>query len=248
MENDEEVELGLQKSKTSRLKDEEDPESDSDDTESVRVSVPDESVSYEVSDVNENGSDGEAVEPFNLDQEREEGEISNGEYVKTDHGDQFDSWLDGLDFKSICKARDAEAARQTEPAEKQLSEIEGLEQLGSLLKPGESAMEAIETSSDGTRVEGITVACSALLSTFPDVYDLNREELNRLFRSKSGRGFKRKRVCDNWKFKWPGQDAVHGPFTAMEMQAWLDHGYFTGGVLVSPFEEQDFQDVSKVTF
>lgn len=248
MDDDEEVESSLRKYELGGLQEQTDSESE---TESGQVENAGqiEAVDGEHDGEPPDASSGsEDIEPFNLDDEREEGNFQDGAFVRTEKGDAFDSWLGNVDKAAIRRARTAKSAQEKLACKSTLSEEQALERLGPLLNPAETAMEVIESSQDGSRVEGITIACNALLSSIPNVYDLEREELARMFQSKFGRNFKRKRVADNWKFKWPGQEEVHGPFTAMEMQTWLDHGYFKTGVQVCPADGDEFRDISEVSF
>lgn len=245
MDNDEEVESSLRKDELKGLRDQSDSESE---TQSVDLDNDGRIDAAEGEEELDESSGSEALEPFNLEDEREEGIFQDGAFVRTQGGDKFDSWLDDVDKDTIRRARIARSAQEKLASKPTLSEEHALEQLGPLLNPAETAMEAIENCQDGARVEGITAACNALLPHIQDIYDLEREELGRLFQSKFGRNFKRKRVADNWKFKWPGQQEIHGPFTATEMQAWLDHGYFKSGVQVCPADGDEFRDISQVTF
>lgn len=124
-------------------------------------------------------------------------------------------------------------------------------------------------------VMDITEACDKLMiQKGMDVYDLVREELMRWYQRENGeewapRGVKRKLresqdeldvntdstintvVRDEepkiWHFKWHNLDEINGPYSEYEMSYWKDN-YFEDAVQVKRIDQDQFQDISKVTF
>ncbi len=116
-------------------------------------------------------------------------------------------------------------------------------------------------------VLNITEACDQLLQRgYTDIYDTERELLMRQYRKKTGHDYedparvrKRSRSPSSskweptkqlkklnisepnqqWEFKWEGNDEIHGPYSAIEMDAWAK-SYFDSRVSVRPVGSTDF--------
>lgn len=217
------------------------------------------------------------VEAFNLQDEVNSGKYDQDmNYVgKKDSDDEQeeDAWILDASKTDVLKAKKAQVAQQQrqQAAESTQSTAEILDQLIPLLDPAESPMEALarlrppkKGKSDKPHrketVYTITECCELLVSKkgVSDAYDLSREELMRLYQRETGevyqaRGVKRTALDmeeagdAKWEFRWIGDPAVHGPYSAYEMQYWKE-SYFEGNVEVRLQNEETFRPVAEVEF
>lgn len=166
------------------------------------------------------------MEAFHLRDDLEEGDFDEeGNFIRHAEDDMAhqDAWLDGINAKSIKKAREAHESRQAYENEQEgyAPRADVLLSLVPLLQPAESPMEALqrlapkknarrrqhaktataEPSEDEVQrkkdVEAITGACEKLLDGgMANVYELSREELSRAYQRETGEAvpdLKRKR-------------------------------------------------------
>lgn len=193
---------------------------------------------------------------FNLEDELEEGHFDeHGNYVETkDKEKKEDAWLDGaqiyikktLDNDDSCD-EDEEAAR---------SRVDLLKIIVQHVHPGETTTRAlvrlggqsknsrVKTNStpDLAAVAILTEAMNELLVSgytdiYQDTYEKLKHEIKQLERDAStvvldaSSGSKQTEVDPNsvyFQFKWENTpDAeIHGPFSASQMQSWVEEGYF----------------------
>lgn len=149
-----------------------------------------------------------------------------------------------------------------EPAETPLEALSGL-------KPpkGKKNIDASKEALRKKTVFDLTGLCDELMSEqgVAQIYDMSREELMRAYKQETGtdfiaRGTKRSLVemeseepqeaedygVAIWEFRWVGDDAINGPYSAYEMNYWVE-SYFANNVEVRKVGQTDFQHVSQVT-
>lgn len=209
------------------------------------------------------------VTKFHMKEEMEEGKFAeDGMYVRSfDAHAVHDRWMEGLGEKEMKKARKAkrkaerlekerireeEAQKSGASGETKKSEME--KELLSLIKPGESVLEALArlgkekkksakgkaASKSDTKdavvnqkvsdIDRITALASSLMVSDIDIYSTTYEALLRSVR-RSGI------VPQDWtppitkyEYRWAipesTGDSVYGPFTAEEMKGWYDASFF----------------------
>ena len=86
-------------------------------------------------------------------------------------------------------------------------------------------------------VEAITDAADLLLSRGEaEIYDRDRELLVRRYQQETGEEWKdpeedaQEDDDEQWEYRWPGAEEVHGPYNSANMEAWSNAGYFGAGV------------------
>ncbi len=105
----------------------------------------------------------------------------------------------------------------------------------------------------------ITEYCESLLeSGISDVYELEKEDLMQKYKEESGKQYVRPKTQDEetkqtpenhvskqWEFRWVGDDNVHGPYGAREMEYWKGN-YFQDKVDVRELGQSDFVHITQV--
>lgn len=229
---------------------------------------------YKAQGTSDSKQDDVQIAAFNLRDEVELGLVDKDMNFVHGSESEAEDWMlaSKLEIDTASAAQKKHASKSATVDTRLVGEI--LQSLISMLEPAETPMEAlarllpkkskrqkqVRTKEQSKIAFALTGDCESLISLkgLLLVYEMSREELMRVYEAKTGNSFPRgtKRRAsepDNvygppeWEFRWVGEDAVNGPYSAYEMKYWVDT-YFENNVEVRRCNTSDFKHVSGVTF
>eukprot|EP01080_Neovahlkampfia_damariscottae_P012512 gene12512-6260_t len=214
--------------------------------------------------------EGITIEPFNLQQENEEGYFDiEGNYVKHSRkGEEFDAWNDGLEDNEInMKVFNSKLIKKKEiKQEEEINQEELIKVICSILLENENVKQAlkrlapvkklpktkqnkkIEKKNEEIKVNIVSeefnklsdAAFKLLEDGYVEVYDDKKE----IFEKK----IKKEEKEENWEYKWLDDDTkqIFGPFTTTQMKEWSNLGYFKQKpLLVRKVSDDIFEEESE---
>ena len=187
---------------------------------------------YDEDRMRELEEDGEEVEPFNLNAERELGAFDKeGNFVwkrvdlarEEDEEEEEDAWVAGESATATAtstatKPATAPTQQRRKPRDKQTCVVSLVERMRS---SGETVVEAIRRAKSEALKQDLTELTSAADELMGmgvmDVYQSTREQLAQRLPM----------LVWQYRVRNGPKTEIHGPFPGQDMQEWRDEGFFT---------------------